>query len=74
MTYDPDALRQMHIEQELRISELSNALQIVTDQRNNLEDSLQAAMQELQSRDTHISNLGAIIDRLRTHIAQGLEL
>lgn len=74
MTYDQDALRQMHIEQEFRISELSTALQLVTDQRNNLEDSLQAAMRELHSRDMHISNQGAIIDRLRTHIAQGLEL
>ena len=74
MSYDPDALRQMNEEAQFRISELSTALELVTQHRNNLEDSLQAAMKEIHSRDTHISNLGAIIDRLRTHIAQGLEL
>ncbi len=74
MTYDPDALRLMHDEAQLRIHELSTALAIVTDQRNNLEDSLQAAMRELDAKDGHIKSLGSIIDRLRVHIAQGLEL
>ena len=74
MSYDPDALRLMHDEAQLRIAELSTALSIVTDQRNNLEDSLQAAMRELDSKDSHIKSLGSVIDRLRVHIAQGLEL
>jgi len=74
MSYDPDALRQMNEEAQFRISELSTALELVTQHRNNLEDSLQAAMRELHSKDVHITAQAALISRLRTHIAQGLEL
>jgi predicted nucleic acid-binding Zn-ribbon protein len=74
MTYDPDALRLMHDEAQTRIAELSTALSIVTDQRNNLEDSLQAAIKELFHKDTQITQLNSTVERLRVHIAQGIEL
>jgi len=74
MTYDPDALRLMHDEAQTRIAELSTALSIVTDQRNNLEDSLDSAIKELDAHKSHISQLNSIVERLRVHIAQGIEL
>lgn len=74
MTYDPDAIRQMNEEAQLRISELSTALAILTEQRDNLEDSLQAAMKELDAHKHHIAVLTATVERLRIHIAQGIEL
>lgn len=74
MTYDPDALRQMNEEAQLRISELSTALGILTEQRDNLEDSLQAAMKELDAYKQHVAVLTATVERLRVHIAQGIEL
>ena len=74
MTYDHDALRQMNEEAQLRISELSSALAHVTEQRDNLEDSLTAAIRELDAHKTHVTQLTATISRLRQHIAQGIEL
>jgi len=74
MTHDPDALRQMNEEAQLRISELSTALGILTEQRDNLEDSLQAAMKELDAYKQHVAVLTATVERLRVHIAQGIEL
>jgi chromosome segregation ATPase len=74
MTYDPDALRQMNEEAQLRISELSTALAAVTEQRDNLEDSLNAAIHELDAHKTHIQHLTATVERLRLHIQQGVEL
>jgi peptidoglycan hydrolase CwlO-like protein len=74
MTYDPDALRQMNEEAQLRISELSTALGNVTEQRDNLEDSLNAALREMDAYKAHINQLNATIERLRLHIQQGVEL
>jgi septal ring factor EnvC (AmiA/AmiB activator) len=74
MTYDHDALRQMNEEAQLRISELSVALAHVTEQRDNLEDSLTAAIREIDAAKAHIVTLTATVDRLRQHIAQGVEL
>ena len=74
MTYDPDALRQMNEEAQLRISELSVALAHVTEQRDNLEDSLQSAIREVDAYKQHVASLTAIIERLRLHIQQGIEL
>jgi chromosome segregation ATPase len=74
MTYDPDALRQMNEEAQLRISELSTALGNVTEQRDNLEDSLTAALREVDAYKAHINQLNATIERLRLHIQQGVEL
>jgi peptidoglycan hydrolase CwlO-like protein len=74
MTYDPDALRQMNEEAQLRISELSTALGNVTEQRDNLEDSLNAALREVDAYKAHINQLNATIERLRLHIQQGVEL
>jgi len=74
MSHDPDALRQMNEEAQLRISELSTALGILTEQRDNLEDSLHAAMKELDAYKQHVAVLTATVERLRVHIAQGIEL
>jgi septal ring factor EnvC (AmiA/AmiB activator) len=74
MTYDPNMLRQMNEEAQLRISELSTALAHVTEQRDNLEDSLTAAIREIDAAKAHIATLTATVDRLRQYIAQGVEL
>ena len=74
MTYDHDALRQMNEEAQLRISELSVALAHVTEQRDNLEDSLTAAIREVDAYKQHVASLTATVERLRLHIQQGIEL
>lgn len=74
MTYDLDALRQMNEEAQLRIAELSTALGNVTEQRDNLEDSLTAAIREVDAYKAHVAQLTATIERLRLHIQQGVEL
>ncbi|NBW19319.1 MAG: hypothetical protein EBR82_66220 [Caulobacteraceae bacterium] len=74
MTYDPDMLRQMNEEAQLRIAELSTALGNVTEQRDNLEDSLTAAIREVDAYKAHVAQLTATIERLRLHIQQGVEL
>lgn len=74
MTYDIDALRQMNEEAQLRIAELSTALAMVTEQRDNLEDSLTAAIREVDAYKQQIVSLTTTIERLRLHIAQGVEL
>lgn len=74
MTYDIDAIRQMNEEAQLRIGELSTALAHVTEQRDNLEDSLTAAIRELDAAKAQIHALNATVERLRLHIAQGVEL
>lgn len=74
MTYDIDALRQMNEEAQLRIAELSTALAMVTEQRDNLEDSLTAAIREVDAYKQQIASLTTTIERLRLHIQQGVEL
>jgi len=74
MTYDADMLRQMNEEAQLRIAELSTALEAVTEARDNLQDSLNAAVHEIDAYKKHIEVLDATIGRLRLHIAQGVEL
>jgi peptidoglycan hydrolase CwlO-like protein len=64
----------MNEEAQLRISELSTALGNVTEQRDNLEDSLNAALREVDAYKAHINQLNATIERLRLHIQQGVEL
>jgi hypothetical protein len=74
MTYDPDALRQMNEEAQLRIAELSTALANITEQRDTLEDSLTAALREVDAHKAHVAQLNATVERLRLHIQQGVEL
>ena len=74
MSYDLDALRQMNEEAQMRIAELSTALGTVTDQRDNLQDSLDSAIKELDAYKSHITALTSTVERLRLHIAQGVEL
>ena len=74
MSYDPDALRQMNEEAQMRIAELSSALSLVTDQRDNIQDSLDASIRELDAYKHHVATLTTTVERLRLHIAQGVEL
>ena len=74
MTYDPDALRQMNDEAQMRIAELSTALGLVTDQRDTIQDSLDAAIKELDAYKQHVAALTSTVERLRLHIQQGVEL
>jgi len=48
MTYDTDMLRQMNEEAQLRISELSTALEHVTVNRDLLEDALDERNKHIQ--------------------------
>jgi chromosome segregation ATPase len=64
----------MNEEAQIRISELSTALATVTEQRDNLEDSLTAAIREVDAYKQQIASLTATIERLRLHIQQGVEL
>ena len=64
----------MNEEAQLRIAELSTALAMVTEQRDNLEDSLTAAIREVDAYKQQIASLTATIERLRLHIQQGVEL
>ena len=70
MTYDPDALRQMNDEAQMRIAELSTALGLVTDQRDTLEDSLNAAIRECDSYKHYVERLTSTVERLTSYIAQ----
>ena len=55
-------------------AELSTALAHVTERRDNLEDSLTAAIREVDAYKQQIASLNATIERLRLHIQQGVEL
>lgn len=74
MSYDLDALRQMNEEAQIRISELSTALELVTEQRDNLEDAANSLNEELDFARKQISALQATVQRLKLHLQQGVEL
>lgn len=74
MSYDQDALRQMNEEAQIRISELSTALELVTEQRDNLEDAANSLNEELDFARKQISALQATVQRLKLHLQQGVEL
>ena len=61
-------------EQALRISELSAALELITTNRNDLVTDLADMFNELEAAKTQLRAATATIDRLRTYIAQGVEL
>jgi hypothetical protein len=74
MTYDPDALRQMNDEAQMRIAELSTALGLVTDQRDNHPRLTRRSHPRTRRLQTTRSALTSTVERLRLHIAQGVEL
>jgi allophanate hydrolase subunit 1 len=74
MSYDPDMLRQMNEEAQLRIAELSNALQDAAMARDNFKDAAESLMIELDAYKRKVRELEATVSRLRLHIQQGVEL
>ena len=74
MSYDPDMLRQMNEEAQLRIAELSNALQDAALARDNFKDAAESLMIELDAHKRKVRELEATVSRLRLHIQQGVEL
>ncbi len=74
MSYDPDMLRAMNEEAQLRIAELSNALQDATVARDNFKDAAESLMIELDAYKRKVRELEATVQRLRLHIQQGVEL
>ena len=58
-------------ESATRIAELSGALETL---RENHQQDMNAMWHELETRTAQLSEATATIDRLRLHIAQGVEL
>lgn len=65
MTYDPDMLRQMNEEAQLRISELSTALEHVTANRDLLEDTLDERNRQINALEAEVARLNARLSRLQ---------
>jgi peptidoglycan hydrolase CwlO-like protein len=59
---------------ENQIRELQLSLEKVREQRDNLNDSCNSLMHELEVAKTDIKLKQSVIDRLRLHIQQGVEL
>ena len=74
MTGDTFAMSQEIIELQTRVSELSVALERVTEQRDNALDAAESLHKELDACRDRIKILGGQLDRLRIHIQQGIEL
>lgn len=74
MTADPFAMSQEIIELQSRIAELSVALETVTQQRDDCRDAADSLHSELEISRRRLSEVSGIVDRLRLHIQQGIEL
>ena len=74
MTADIYAMTQEVNELQTRIAELSVALATVTDQRDSNRDIADSLFVELESTKAKRAIATSVIDRLRLHIQQGVEL
>ena len=74
MNADPYAQRQEIIELQQRVSELTVALELVTQSRDDAKDAADSLHHELEGARAHIRIQDQMLSRLRQHIAQGLEL
>ena len=74
MTADPFAMSQEIIELQSRVAELSVALEIVTQQRDDCRDISDSIYIELESTKAKLAIANSVVDRLRLHIQQGIEL
>jgi chromosome segregation ATPase len=61
-------------ELELRVNDLQNALQRVTEERDNLKDVADSLFRELESCRVTLTQANSDISRLRVYLAQGAEL
>jgi len=74
MTADPYAMTQEIQELQTRVAELSVALEAITQQRNDCRDAADSVHAELEISRRRVAEANSIIDRLRLHIQQGVEL
>ena len=74
MTADPFAMSQEIVELQSRVAELSVALESVTEQRDSNRDIADSLFVELESTKAKLAIANSVVDRLRLHIAQGVEL
>ena len=74
MTADPFAMSQEIIELQSRVAELSVALETVTQQRDDCRDISDSIYIELESTTAKLAIANSVVDRLRLHIQQGIEL
>jgi chromosome segregation ATPase len=65
MTYDQNMLRQMNEEAQMRISELSAALEHVTANRDLLEDALDQRKRQIIALEAEVARLNARLSRLQ---------
>jgi phage shock protein A len=65
MTYDQNMLRQMNEEAQMRISELSAALEHVTANRDLLEDELDQRNRQIIALEAEVARLNARLSRLQ---------
>lgn len=73
MTYDPQMLHQMNVENQIRISELSTALERITAERDNLNEALVSAVHQLELTKDLLTQLKSDVSRLQVFIATGGE-
>jgi hypothetical protein len=74
MTADIYAMTQEVNELQTRVAELSVALETVTEQRDSNRDISDSIYIELESTKAKLAIANSVIDRLRLHIQQGIEL
>ena len=74
MTGDTFAMSQEIIELQTRVSELSVAVERVTEQRDHAVDAAQSMHKELDDCKFRLAATNAYLDRLRLHLQQGIEL
>lgn len=61
-------------ELELRVNDLQNALQRVSEERDNYKDAADSLFKELEACRTTLTQAQSDISRLRVYLAQGAEL
>lgn len=61
-------------ELEMRLTETTQALNRVTEERDNLRDTADSLFQELEACRATLTQAHSDITRLRIHLAQGAEL
>ncbi len=74
MTADIYAMTQEINELQTRVAELSVALETVTEQRDSNRDISDSIYVELESTKAKLAIANSVVDRLRLHIQQGIEL
>jgi predicted nucleic acid-binding Zn-ribbon protein len=74
MSHHLDDMRLMIEDAQLRIAELSNALQDAAIARDTFKDAAESLTIELDAYKRKVRELETVVQRLRLHIQQGVEL